>query len=479
MIQSVQHSLDDLNDFGAYHLRLHIAGTLDDKGHNESIEENAALSVRLVSVEDENTPRSELRRYLSQLDIFYSTSQFPSVWATNSGLTTFMTTELQKIFSEEKAMIAYILSNSNTKSPSPHDGSSMASNYEQGEAVMHAAGSELSHSIIRRATKAFKYAETYHLTFSLFTPGGAPSAWDIEASLQEYLIPLLDAFSPTSNFSIDTQVQLYASSSPLAPEPEYNKSLGAWTMKTEDLGAFINAAEWPLTPNIGKSPTINFILYVPSPLQSPLIVKETKGTSWLIPQWGGVFILNPDILKREDLKHSHHLPSNPDYLSEVDLKPAISIFAHQLMVLLGVPGTPSSLALRLQTLVRVHTASLLLSASSTMGSLARLTRSLSSIPIPPSVANSVAATLSHLSSTCDLLRNGHFDEALAAARVAENEAEKGFFEKSMLGQAYFPDEHKLAVYLPLLGPVGVPLVLGLLREVRRIVGDLKDRNRAS
>jgi phosphatidylinositol glycan class S len=58
-------------------------------------------------------------------------------------------------------------------------------------------------------------------------------------------------------------------------------------------------------------------------------------------------------------------------------------------------------------------------------------------------------------------------EALASARVAENEAERSFFEKSMVGQVYFPDEHKVAVYLPLLGPIGVPLVVGLVKEVRR------------
>ena len=58
--------------------------------------------------------------------------------------------------------------------------------------------------------------------------------------------------------------------------------------------------------------------------------------------------------------------------------------------------------------------------------------------------------------------------------MAENEAERGFFEKSMVGQVYFPDEHKVAVYLPLLGPIGVPLIVGLLKEVRRIVQGLKN-----
>ena len=38
----------------------------------------------------------------------------------------------------------------------------------------------------------------------------------------------------------------------------------------------------------------------------------------------------------------------------------------------------------------------------------------------------------------------------------------------MVGQVYFPDEHKVAVYLPLLGPVGVPLVMSAVKEVRRV-----------
>ena len=52
------------------------------------------------------------------------------------------------------------------------------------------------------------------------------------------------------------------------------------------------------------------------------------------------------------------------------------------------------------------------------------------------------------------------------ARIAEAEAERAFFEKSMVGQLYFPDEHKLAVYLPLLGPIAVPLLMGLLNELK-------------
>jgi phosphatidylinositol glycan class S len=98
-----------------------------------------------------------------------------------------------------------------------------------------------------------------------------------------------------------------------------------------------------------------------------------------------------------------------------------------------------------------------------MGSLARLTLALPSISIPRSVADGVYTTIEHLRKACDGLGG---KEGLENARIVEEAAEKAFFEKSMVGQVYFPDEHKVAVYLPLLGPVGVPLVMGLLKEFK-------------
>lgn len=137
-------------------------------------------------------------------------------------------------------------------------------------------------------------------------------------------------------------------------------------------------------------------------------------------------------------------------------------FSNQLFALLGAPET-GSLPLQLMTLVRVHSAGLVLKASSTLGSLARLTLALPSISIPQSVAEGVHTTIEHLEKACLGLGGS---EGLENARIAEEAAEKAFFEKSMVGQVYFPDEHKIAVYLPLLGPVGVPLLMGVLKEIK-------------
>ncbi|KUL87939.1 hypothetical protein ZTR_03841 [Talaromyces verruculosus] len=456
LLRTTQHALDDLNEFPVHHLRLKLADHTETKENNKldiDIEtedkSNAALVVNLISSEIA-TPTSQLHSYSPRMDIWYPPSQLSSVTSTTSPLITFIANEIQKLFNEEKATIAYILGQSNSALTSSFPG----------------AG-HLAELVSKRVGRSLKYAETYHLSFSLFTPGSQPSSWEIEDAIQEFMVPLLDAFSSISNFSIDTQVQLYASFSPTSPHPEYDEGSQQWTLKEEDLSSFINAAEWPLSPSIGSGPTINFVLYVPAATQSPLVVKESSATSWIVPQWGGVAIVNPPVIAGD--------ATNPPHLAKEFLKPALLTFSHQLLTLLGTPATPSSLPLRLQTSIRTRAATLLLSASSTMGSLARLTQSLSSIPIPLNVASSVLTTLIHLSSTCQLLREGRFAAALASARIAEKEAEKSFFEKSMVGQMYFPDEHKIAVYLPLLGPIGVPLVMALLREVKNLVVEFKRR----
>lgn len=153
---------------------------------------------------------------------------------------------------------------------------------------------------------------------------------------------------------------------------------------------------------------------------------------------------------------------NTDSQKSNDLRPALLIFSNQLLSLLGAPET-GSLPLRLMTLVRVRSAGLLLKASGTLGSLARLSLALPSISIPESVADGVYTTIRHLQKACDSLGGR---EGLENSRIAEEAAEKAFFEKSMVGQVYFPDEHKFAVYMPLLGPIGIPLVMSIFKELK-------------
>lgn len=349
----------------------------------------------------------------------------------------FIATEVAKVFANSKDSVSYLLDGS----PFAIEGTGQLS-------------PDAKLSLDTKATRAFKYAPTYHLTFSLFASSGLPSAWDIEQAIKDSIEPLLSRLSSISKFTIDSQVQLYASFSPSIAGPQYDSSSREWRLQRSDLSGFINAAEWPLSPSIGSGPTINFVLFVPSKEQSPLVLAETGGNSWVIPQWGGVQILNPNSGQTESLTAD-------------DLRPVMFTFADQLTSLLGLPQSPPSLALRISSLTRERATSLILSASSTLGALSRLTLKLTSIAIPDTVAKSVDETIHRLTEACEDIREGRYEKALANARIAEGEAEHAFFEPSMVGQVYFPEEHKVAVYVPLLGPMAVPLVMAFIKEIRK------------
>ncbi|KAF6798237.1 phosphatidylinositol-glycan biosynthesis class S protein [Colletotrichum sojae] len=411
LLRLTQHALDDLNDFSGHHLRLQFAprDTEDDS--------QVALTIRL-SPGDSTT--ASLNPHSPVLDITYPPNSVPSPTSSSSALASYIANELRTTYAEEQAIISYLLSAASGASDVKPQGLSP----------------EAAESLAKRTTRSLRYSPTYHLSFSLFTSGSVPNTWDVDAAIRDYMKPMLDVLSPIHNFTIDTQVQLYAT--PGAQSQVLSK---------DDLASFINAAEWPLSPSIGGAPTVNFLLFVGNQTIGLESGSETS-QSWLIPQWGTVYLLS--------------LPPTTSHVPAATLKQPMLTFAGHLLSLLGTPQS-GSLPLRLSTLTRIRSADLLLRASSTLGSLARLFVALPSMSIPRNVADGVAKTMHQLELACASLGG---PEGLEHARIAEAEAERAFFEKSMVGQLYFPDEHKIAVYLPLLGPVGVPLVMGLLNEIK-------------
>ncbi|KAI1372351.1 phosphatidylinositol-glycan biosynthesis class S protein [Hypoxylon crocopeplum] len=411
LVRITQQALDNMNDFRGHHLELEVSPPANPDHTIDPIRDSdTALTMRL-SPGDVAT--SSLHSQAPVLEIVYPPNSIPSSDATSSGFATYLATQLRETFSEERDVMSYLLAASSTQGASQ--------NYAD--------------SLSKRMTRSLKYSRTYHLTFSLFTSGPTPSSWDIESAIDEYMKPILDMLGPIHNFTIDTQVQLYA-----AP------GVQSQVLSKEDLSSFINAAEWPLSPSIGGAPTVNFVVYIGN--QTIGTASETgTSQSWLIPQWGSVYLLPPP--------YTNHVSSEL-------LKQAVLTFTSHLLSLLGTPQS-GPLPMRLSTLTRIRSADLLLRASSSLGSLARLSLALPSISIPSSVADGVAKSMHHLQLACSNLGG---TDGLEHARIADVEAERAFFEKSMVGQLYFPDEHKIAVYLPLLGPVGVPLVIGLLNQVK-------------
>ncbi|KAI9716204.1 MAG: GPI transamidase component [Chrysothrix sp. TS-e1954] len=457
LVSATQHALDDLNDFSAHHLRLSTfvpsvvtdaAGShaKDRKSPLNHVDEDAILTVHVTQRPNLQEPTSSLEPHAPILNIGQPATMAPNKDTLFSALASSIASRLGEVFAEEQATLRHLmLTNSGVIS-------SVGGNLPKSTEMQ----AELQARSDSRTMRSMKYAPVYHITFSLLTPEGSPSDWDIEEALDHSLRPLLKPLSTLSNFTIDTQVQPYASFSP-SVQPVEDSVRNVWVLQRSDLAGFVNAAEWPLSPSIDDGPTINFILYVPSLSQSPLLVNESSSNSWLVPQWGGISIHNP-------LESSHIRETGR--LTAQDLEEPLIVFSAHLLSLLGLPSAPPSLPLRISTQTRILSLRLLHSASSTLGSLTRLTQQLTSISIPKSVAASVDATLIHLDRACAAVRKGEFQVALDNARTAESEIEKAFFDKRMVGQVYFPEEHKVAVYLPLLGPVAIPLILNGIKELR-------------
>ncbi|KAI9662637.1 MAG: GPI transamidase component [Alyxoria varia] len=436
LLQQTQAVVDDLNDVPQHQLILSLA-------EDENPDYTAALNVKVMPVKGSNNAEAVLQSGI--LNVSYNPKSLPSQFSPSTPFILFLARHISGTFAEERAIVAQSL---------PDSGISLNTDNGTG-AVLHNFMPELE----RRKTRSMKYSSVYHLTFTLITPEATPTDWEVEKALADAIEPLVDGLSLLYDFTIDTQVQPYSTWS-ASVSPVYSDEKKAWILRRSDLRGFINAAEWPLSPSIRPGPTINFLLYIPSKAQSPLLVEDYESNSWLIPQWGSVVIYNPPSWKALD---------KSKVLNVQELLDPFWIFSQNLVLLLGLPASEQPTYLRILSQIRLLSLYLISSASGTLGSTARLTQTLPSISIPENVAGAVDGTIEQLNTACIALKNGQFQGALDNAKIAEARSDKAFFDKSMVGQVYFPEEHKVAVYLPLLGPVAVPLIMTAVKELKSYV----------
>ncbi|EUC65516.1 GPI transamidase component PIG-S [Rhizoctonia solani AG-3 Rhs1AP] len=316
-----------------------------------------------------------------------------------------------------------------------------------------------------------QYSPRYRLAFSVLnedaTYGGAVSGWSIERAIEEYLQPTLDELNILHNFTIESQVQFYA---PLTTEPVAVQD--GYALDQEQLTIFVNSAEWTLSSSVSNDPVLHFVLFVPSLARRPLYLQDSQGkitqfNSFLVPQWGGIAILNP---RAEGTANSVLTPD--------DLKPIFQIFRKQLEGLLGVPAFPPAVGFhldhtttakkalsgwQLDTLLRRRALENIQGSVQTLNSIVDLASQIENMPIGSSVRDDVLSALQELSQTHNAT---HPTQTLTHSALSLQLASRAFFNPTMVGLLYFPAEHKYAVYTPLFAPIAVPLVVSVIRELK-------------
>lgn len=184
---------------------------------------------------------------------------------------------------------------------------------------------------------------------------------------------------------------------------------------------------------------------------------------------------------------------NPPPDGTEDLSQPFATFHRQLARILGVPVSPSRPARlrpepwQVDILVRRRLAEASRDTVETLDAIIKLVAQIPNMRVGTDVKTGVNAALAELDAVSghaarleprlladanstraqaqDALASSS-DAALAHVSRASTLASKAYFDPSMLALLYFPDEHKYAIHTPLFGPVLVPILVGIVRELK-------------
>ncbi|XP_032644576.1 GPI-anchor transamidase component PIGS isoform X2 [Chelonoidis abingdonii] len=324
--------------------------------------------------------------------------------------------------------------------------------------------------------RPFKSSLGYEITFSLLNPDPKSHDvhWDIEAAVNSYVQPFLDKLGSVANFSVDSQILYYAV---LGVSPRFDKASSSFILSALSLPHVIN----PVEARLGSSatslyPMLNFLLYVPERVHSPLYIQDKDGAAvgtnaFHSPRWGGIMVYNID----HPAPDKAPLPLRVD----VDMVRVMEVFLAQLRLLFGIsqvplpedfllesPGNNGLTDWELDRLLWTRTVENIATVSTTLTSLAQLLDKIGNIVIKDDVASEVYHAVASAQTAMLELASGHLGSAFQASKEAVTSSERAFFDPSLLHLLYFPDDQKFAIYIPLFLPMAVPILLSLVKILR-------------
>jgi len=228
----------------------------------------------------------------------------------------------------------------------------------------------------------------------------------------------------------------------------------------------VDENKWRIGGSISDSTPINLILYVPPINKQTMRIEENESMVFRYARWGSVYILN--------------YPHN-ERISVDQLKPVMSAFAGQLCEHFGLTCDESSSQpiswVTMNHLFTRLTLGRFQLAISTLRALERLLGRYTEISILPTIGQLTRQSSDSLKATQTELADGKLADALKSASWAVQYADAAFFHPSMMAHQYFPQEHKLGVYMPLFFPLILPVIFASISVLFQRANDfIKMRN---
>ncbi|QLQ78312.1 hypothetical protein HG537_0A05590 [Torulaspora globosa] len=315
------------------------------------------------------------------------------------------------------------------------------------------------------------YNPNMHLSISLLSGDGSPVRWEIDKTLQHYFTPFRKFVAPLVNFTVDTSIIYYN---------DLNVHVLAErdSVTSQELSHTIDLSELSSMNHLPESSALNLAIVFPSNTSCPsglnfIHDSEPNWQSFIVPQWGNLIINKNPLLPNALLKESY-------------LVPIMYQFATDLFQLLGLAKGSQDLSspyITIDSFKRLTTLRNIDKAEETLWSLVKLTQSFKQMAVPQDVLNNVNQALKLRLQIIDLLNDPQkggdliWNQALVLSNKLVKASETAFFHGEMVQQNFFPQEHKIAVYLPLLGPTSVVIFLGLVKLLKeRNVNEVKQDN---
>ncbi|WWC91140.1 uncharacterized protein L201_006081 [Kwoniella dendrophila CBS 6074] len=372
--------------------------------------------------------------------------------------------------------------------------------------------------------RALKYSPNITLSFVLLnedsSEGSYVRSWDIDTAVQDHFLPQLQPLKDIFNFTIESQI-LYHAPLTFDPKPTESHTINAfdndnpqieaainaakegdedleevakqliqveneqaWLVEEEDMKIFVNSEKWSLDSGSTNNPVLRFLLFIPKEKHRPMrLSTENSAQSFLLPQFGSVHLLNPPpLIPNDNLEGTNEYETY--HLNSDNLCGTFHLFTQHLYSLLALPklydstkiNLPPSLSQLLkekseiwQGISEWQINQILLSrlkenqeeSIKTLIGINKLIKKIKEMKIGDKVRNNVLNAVENLEQMSD---DKSPLENFILSRDSVNLANQAFFDPSMMGLLYFPDEHKFAIYTPLFAPIAVPLLLGLLKE---------------
>lgn len=284
--------------------------------------------------------------------------------------------------------------------------------------------------------------------------------WNVQSASEKYIVPFLNSISVLSEFTVKSQWKYqHEFDIPLKQIQDDTKLKRHYSLPEENLSQVITSIERKLGNEISKNRCIHLVIYVPSCSKAPLYIYNSKGVrqsnnsinAFLSSNWGGVIIANPP--ENECLKHMD--APNEKIKFQINSQDVMEVGLYLLRKIFGIQNdipisnsvvtnldTLTPRKWEIETFVRKRVVHLLTSATLTLKSLLKLLGDISYIVINDDVGSAINVAYENINIAKQHLKNGRLEDAIEFAQIAFRNAERAFFDPTLLALLYFPDEQK-------------------------------------